>query len=83
MHTPSPRKPAQTADRRRALALLAGSRDGCPEALFLAHGFTTELIEALVAVGLVVTKREALIAGGRTIQVTRLHITAAGRQALL
>jgi hypothetical protein len=24
----------------RALDLLAGSRDGCPEALFLAHGFT-------------------------------------------
>jgi hypothetical protein len=41
------------------------------------------VIEALVAAGLVVTTPEALIAGGRTVEVTRLHITAAGRQALL
>jgi hypothetical protein len=72
-----------TAEQRRALTLLVSTRDGCPEALFLAHGFTTQLIEALVAVGLVVTKREAMIGGGRTIEVTRLHITAAGRHALL
>lgn len=57
MDTPSSRKPALTTDQRRALSLLASSRDGYPEALFLAHGFTAELIDALVAVGLVVTKR--------------------------
>jgi hypothetical protein len=46
-----PRKPALKADHRRALALLAGSRDGCTEALFLAHGFTAKLIEAPGAAG--------------------------------
>src|SRR6266849_6362600 len=29
-------------DRRRALELLASCRDGCTEAIMLAHGFTVE-----------------------------------------
>jgi len=29
-------------DRRRALELLASCRDGCMEAIMLAHGFTTD-----------------------------------------
>jgi hypothetical protein len=33
-----------TAEQRRALTLLSSTRDGCPEALFLAHGFTTEMM---------------------------------------
>ena len=37
-------------DRRRALELLAGSADGCTEALMLAHGFTIPLlVEQLAA----------------------------------
>jgi hypothetical protein len=47
-----PTKPAKLdPDHRRALHLLASSRDGCPEALFLAHGFTAALIEPLMAAG--------------------------------
>jgi hypothetical protein len=35
-------------DRRRALELLACCRDGCTEAMMLAHGFTIEQICELV-----------------------------------
>jgi len=31
-------------NRRRALELLAASRDGCTEAIMLAHGFAPELM---------------------------------------
>ena len=36
------------ADRRRALALLAGPRDSCTEAIVLAHGFTVDQMVELV-----------------------------------
>jgi hypothetical protein len=36
------RKRNAPATRRRALELLASSRDGCTEAIMLAHGFTVE-----------------------------------------
>jgi hypothetical protein len=39
-------------DRRSALELLAGSRDGCTEAIMLAHGFTIEQMVELVHAGL-------------------------------
>jgi hypothetical protein len=35
-------------ERHRALDLLASSRDGCPEALFLAHVFNEASIIALI-----------------------------------
>jgi hypothetical protein len=35
------------ADRQHALALLASCRDGCPEALMLAHGFTARRLAAI------------------------------------
>jgi hypothetical protein len=35
-------------DRRRALELLASCRDGCTEAIMLAHGFTIPLMVELV-----------------------------------
>jgi hypothetical protein len=34
------RKRVPPATRRRALELLASCRDGCPEAIMLAHGFS-------------------------------------------
>jgi len=39
-------------DHRRALELLASCRDGCPEALLIAHGFTARQLAALVSAGL-------------------------------
>jgi hypothetical protein len=35
------RKPSPLATRRRGLELLASCRDGCTEAIVLAHGFST------------------------------------------
>ena len=39
-------------DRRRALELLAASRDGAAEAIMIAHGFTVEQMVELVCAGL-------------------------------
>jgi hypothetical protein len=44
MFVPSSR-PRDEPDRRRALELLASCRDGCTEAIMLAHGFTVEASE--------------------------------------
>lgn len=66
-------------EHRRALDLLAGSRNGCPEALFLAHGFTAGLINGLVTAGHVTVETRAMRAGGRVVPVRRLRITLEGR----
>jgi hypothetical protein len=68
--------------RPRSRPPLAGSRDGCPEALFLARGFQHGLITDLTGAGLAAADTEPMRAGGRTIEVTRLRITHKGRQAL-
>src|SRR5258705_10422184 len=39
-------------NRRRALELLAASRDGCTMAIMLAHGFTPEMMVERIAAGL-------------------------------
>jgi hypothetical protein len=68
-------------DRRRALELLAGSRDGYTKAILRAHGFSMDMMVELVKAGLATTKRERMVAGGQT-DVVRVRITDAGRQAL-
>jgi hypothetical protein len=68
--------------RRRALALLAGSRDGCTEAVMLAHGFTVPQMVALIRAGLATATAERIVAGGRMVEVARVQITEGGRQAL-
>ena len=69
-------------DRRRALELLAGSREGCTKAMMRAHGFSIEMLVELVKVGLATTKRERMVAGRRQTDVARVRITEAGQQAL-
>jgi hypothetical protein len=69
-------------DRRRALTVLAGSADGCTEALMLAHGFTIPLLVELIQAGLASTTTDRVVAGGRTLNVVRLKITDAGRRML-
>jgi hypothetical protein len=69
-------------DRRRALELLAASPDGCTEALMLAHGFTVELLVDLCIAELAIATPERMVAGGRAVEVVRMKITEAGRQAL-
>ena len=70
-------------DRRRALELLASCRDGCTEALMLAHGFTVSQMVNLVRDGLATAHTERMVGGSRaTIEVAHLKITEAGRRAL-
>ena len=67
-----------SAERHRALEILAGSSLGCTEATLMAHGFTTNLLVDLVHEGLAT----ATHAGKRPIDVVRVRITDAGRLAL-
>ena len=69
-------------DRRRALELLASSRDGCTEAIMIAHGFTVPQMVELVRTGLATAHTRRAIAGRRTIEIAYMKITEAGRQAL-
>jgi hypothetical protein len=52
------------AHRRRALELLASCRDGCTEAIMLAHGFTIDMLVELVRAGLATATSELVVAGG-------------------
>jgi hypothetical protein len=76
------RKRNPPATRRRALELLAASRDGCTEAIMLAHGFTIDLMVDLVRAGLASATTERVVAGGRPIEVATMRITHKGRAAL-
>jgi hypothetical protein len=65
-----------------ALELLAASPRGCTEAIMRAHGFTVDMLAKIVLAGLATVTTERVVAGRKTIEVTRVRITAAGRQAL-
>jgi hypothetical protein len=82
MPHPHRRRHGPKPDRRRALELLAGSRDGCTEAIMLAHGFTVAQMVELVRAGLATANSERLVAGGRMVEVAQVQITEAGRRAL-
>jgi hypothetical protein len=68
------------ATRRRALELLSACRDGCSEAVMLAHGFKLDQLVQLVHAGLATTHAERVGRGVRPIEVTRVWITEAGRR---
>ena len=46
------------------------------------HGFDGDMIAGLVRSGLAMARRENMKAGGRAIEVVRIRITGAGRDAL-
>jgi hypothetical protein len=69
-------------DRRRALELLASCRNGCTEAMMLAHGFTVPQMVELLRAGLATATAERVVAGRRTIEVARVRITNPGRRVL-
>jgi hypothetical protein len=62
--------------------LLAASRDGCSEAIMLAHGFSIDMMVELVKAGLASASAERMVAGGKRIEVATLRITEAGRRTL-
>jgi hypothetical protein len=76
------RKRNPPATRRRALELLAASRDGATQAIMLAHGFSVEQMVDLVRAGLATAKAERVVAAGLTAVVARVRITEAGRRVL-
>jgi hypothetical protein len=61
---------------------IAGSPDGCTEAILLAHGFPIGLLVKLIDAGLATAHAERMMVGGRPMEVTRLRITHAGRRAI-
>ncbi len=76
-------EPRLTAERRRALAMLAtAGRNGAPQALLSAHGFDASMIAELVNRGLATLMAEKVRAGGKLIAVAKVRITEAGQDAL-
>jgi hypothetical protein len=72
----------ESTQQRRALRQLASAPEGVTEALMLAHGFPVSLLVDLCMGELAIATPERMVAGGRTVEVVRLTITDAGRQAL-
>jgi hypothetical protein len=79
---PRARKGLPKPDRRRALELLAASRDGVTEAIMLAHGFTVAQMVDLVRAGLASASAERVRAGSKAIEIARVRITEAGRRLI-
>jgi len=72
-----------SSEQERALKLLASSRDGAnEETLLRGHGVSRGVLTSLIRRRLAVTQREAVMAGGKAIEVVRFRITAAGRKAI-
>jgi hypothetical protein len=72
-----------TAEQRRALATLASAGlDGASQAWLMAHGFCVSMIAGLVKRRLATLTREKVQAGGRLVDVGKVRITVAGRDAL-
>jgi hypothetical protein len=67
---------------QRVLRLLAKAPNGCTEALMLAHGFTSELLDHPAVEGVATMERRRMRVGRRRIDVTCIMITDAGRRAM-
>lgn len=75
--------PHLTGERRRALKLLASSHHGVNAGLLvLVHGFERRVLAELVKAGLAAAGREVVMAGGKSVEVVQVCITAAGRRAI-
>ncbi len=76
----TPRKVRLGASARRALEML--SNDFATESIMLGYGSTSRLLAELVRNGLAMLYRAPLNAGKKTVQVTYIMVTNAGRRAL-
>jgi hypothetical protein len=71
------------AEERRALAMLADAGpSGYPKAALVLHGFAPWIVDDLVRIGLVKAQSATMRAGERSLVITRVRITDAGRRAL-
>jgi hypothetical protein len=75
--SPSRRRRAPKPDRR-TLELLASCRDGCTEAIMIAHGFTIPQMVELVRTGLATATIERVRADRQVLEVVRMRISEAG-----
>jgi len=71
-----------TPKARRALELLAVDERGLTETLLRTYGFTRGMLANLVRRGFATAQRQIAKAGGQTLEVVRIRITDAGREAL-
>jgi hypothetical protein len=74
---------------RRALVILANSPDGANEALLVyGHDLCTgtaskrRILAGLIRAGFATAERDVVKTGEKAIEITRIRITAAGRQAI-
>ena len=75
--------PRLGAKQRAALELLASDPQGATdELLVFVHEFDSNMIAGLVESGLAVARLENMKAGSRAIEVIRIRISGAGRDAL-
>jgi hypothetical protein len=80
--TVSQRKRGISDEQRRALRLLARSPTGHTEAMLQAHGFTNQMLATLVRDGFAAATLQTVHLGKRPLEVVRMQITDAGRQAI-
>ena len=73
-------RPQLTADHRRALEMLAESRDGCADHVLHLFGLSEEVIAHLIGAGLATAEPTRSFPERRAVR--RLRITDAGRVAL-
>jgi hypothetical protein len=71
-----------TSARRRALTVLASSPSGCTETVLTAHGVAWGFVLGLVRDGLASVHSESVMGPNRTLDIIRIKITDAGRQAI-
>ena len=72
-----------TDQQRSALTVLADmAPQGCLHGVMLMHGFGTGVVGSLVRDGLASTEEVTARAGRRSVYVTKVRITDAGRRAI-
>jgi hypothetical protein len=68
-------------EQLRALLFLARNPNGCSEALLMAHGFPTQMLEELVTTGLAKASLEQMKIARKRRKVVCFQITEGGRKA--
>jgi hypothetical protein len=79
---PPSRKGHLSPNARHALELLTVDPRGLAEPLLLTYGFSRKMLASLLRSGLATAQRQTVRVGGQPVEVTRIRITEAGRQAL-
>jgi hypothetical protein len=73
-----------TAAQLRVLEMLAGAEpNGCTERALAALGCSVDTLADIIRCGLASMSLERMTAGDRTLDVARIKITDAGRQAIV